>query len=605
MKIKLMIVLLVVLPLFMGLMPPQTGLASSSSLVISPLSVKEGNDFATEVLNNAWDMNEIQDVSKYLNTSGVSVSLDNIQIQNGVFSAHTINSDPQFSPLFPGYIGGINTGGYGENYPVSSSKYHCLSTRMKINTDINDEIRVFWFADEQLAGGQFGVSKIIRPEPNMWKIYSLDLASDYDSANSNTHWNGRSQWQGLRIDPTKYSNKNFSVDWVRLTDCAPVPVNLTWSPVQSNVEVWMSRTSGVLETKLTGSLSGSSGSYQIDVNGWEAGNYYIGIKNLNTGSVDWSSFLIKAEPKFQIEKPSFTSGEGVRWDMNDISEILTGIGYTKCFNYSFNNGILDAQTSPPSALPSSCLASGFSDPQLVLKLPNSQLLASNYRYLTYKMNTEGAYQDINKGWVFRWLWTYYKDGDPNRWCINVTEGISIDVGWQRYALDLGLSSIGTPEYVAENKFGDCQPLLPWSQTGNIYSFRFDLNENDTNGYIYQNLDWISLNKMERVQRGRAFPIYVDFQTEEDLNVSLFYTSTRDDPDQHSVQLITPTTVIPSGSNAVYLPLLQNNNNVGLKGTVYQWDTNNVSVNQYYICVKAEDNVGNISIHCSEAPVEVY
>jgi hypothetical protein len=605
---KKQIIILFLFPFFIiGVQPTLLSSGNASKLSINPVSSKEGNDFATIELGNAWDMDDFHDISKYLNTSGVAVSLDNIQFQNGIFSARSITNDSQFAPLFPGYIGGINLGNYGVNYPIYSETYRCLSFRMKIEdtSSLDDEIRVFWFADERLTGGPFGVSNVIRPESDVWKIYSLDLSSNFDKNNSNTPWTDQEYWQGIRIDPTKYSQKKFFVDWVRLTDCVPIPIAVTWTPTQGEVEVWMGRKLSSFETKLAGPINGNIGELkEIDVSGWESGVYYIGVKDLQTDYTEWTIFEIKEKPKLAINKPSYTSGEAVQWDMNNESEFKTSIDTTKCINYSFNNGILNTETLPPSSLPTNCTASGYSDPQIFLNLPDSQITASDFRYLSYKIKTDGAWQDINKGWVFRWLWYYYKNNDPSQWCINVTKPIAIDAEWETYSMDLYDPFIGTPEYSVGNNTQDFQPLLNWSQTGSIYNLRFDPNENDTNNSLFQHIDWISLNKIDEVKIGKIFPIQVSSLSDNILDLEFFYTTDISNPTQNMIQ---PYTTIYNNSqyyaeNRVFLPLILKNYNPTV--TTYNWNTTGVKPNEYYICIQATDDVGNFNTICSEAPVKV-
>jgi hypothetical protein len=102
-------------------------------------------------------------------------------------------------------------------------------------------------------------------------------------------------------------------------------------------------------------------------------------------------------------------------------------------------------------------------------MPVPSFNPQDYRYLSYRMYTDGAWQDINHGWNARWLWYYYKS---NQLCIGVTYGISIDVGWEQYSLDMVKDPVGNPEYAAY-----CTPQ-PWS-VNTISYLRFDPNENNT------------------------------------------------------------------------------------------------------------------------------
>lgn len=596
---RLALFVLIVVNIWASVVFRQQPQSEELDAAVSPTVSAEGNDYATDVLGNAWDMNEYKDISKYLNTSGVVINLANIQVQNGIFSARSNTSDAYFFPLFPGYgQDAINPGGYGVNYPIQSSKYHCLSMRMKVDTETNDEIRVFWFADHRLTDGPFGVTRIIPVSANTWKIYEVDLNLDFDNANSNTAWSGRSHWQGIRIDPTRFNNKSIQVDWVRLTDCAAKNVTVTWPSVGSNVEIWMSRNSGVLETRLAGPISGSPGNAVINVSGWEAGNYHLAVRNISSGTVQWTNFRIEPKTGINISRPSFTSGEGIIWPMNSTSELVYGIDRTRCVIHTFNNGVLEMETRPAATIGGGCTASGFSDPQLYFNLP-FQIDPTQYRYLTYRLQTVGSWQDINRGWVGRWIWYYNRPS--GQLCIAVSHDISIDVDWERYALDMHQPATGTPEYVEY-----CGTTLPWSAYP-IHTLRFDPNENATQYSIFQNLDWVSLNKMDQISAGASFPIMVNFsKAASQLTLHFFYTTDRNQPKQHPVQLVPPPPPPnQSGSEVVFLPLIQNRSTTGVvDGISYLWNTQGVALGVYFICVEAIDSVGNQSIRCSEAPLRV-
>jgi len=570
-----------------------------SATSISPQVSPEGNDYATQVLTNAWDMNDYKDISKYLNNSGVYINLGNVQVLNGIFSAQTQTTDGYFFLLFPGYLGGFNPGAYGENYPISS-KYHCLSIRAKIESDESDEIRVFWFADSRLADGPFGVTdnftKII---PNEWAVYNFDLNTSFDGANSNTPWAARSSWQGLRIDPTTRSFKNFAVDWVRLTDCSARFETLSWSPMNAPVEIWMGRTANSMETKIA-EISEELSSYKFRIDGWEAGDYYMAVKNTSTGSTQWSQFKIAPSPKIDISKPSFISGEGLTWHMNSSEELVFGQDKTSCAISSFADGSLNLITNPPASIESECLAGGYSDPKLFFTMPVTTFNPVEYPYISYKMYTQGAWQDINKGWVGRWLWYYVKNYTL---CIGVTYGISIDVNWERYSINMQDPAIGIPNYTEY-----CSPQ-PWA-ANTISYLRFDPNENDTTSTINQKIDWVSLNKMDKVQKGNLFTIIISpSKPIEELKLNFFYTSSLNQIPGTPITVTElptlPNNPVQSPHN-VFFPLIMNGPSSLIQdGLKYYWDTSNLATGNYYICIQSQDTTGNISLDCSEAPVQVY
>ena len=89
-------------------------------------TIREGNDYATQVFRDPWDMNEFSDISQYLNNSGQNVYIQNIQVANGIFSAQSATVDPPFTALFPGYQTAMLIGKVGHNFPIQSSVYKCF-----------------------------------------------------------------------------------------------------------------------------------------------------------------------------------------------------------------------------------------------------------------------------------------------------------------------------------------------------------------------------------------------------------------------------------------------------------------------------------------------
>ncbi len=182
-----------VLPiLLVFLCPLLTGLISAPEIrAAANPSFPEGRDFATQVMRSPWTMSDYAEISQYINHSGQVIYLQNITMQDGVFSARSAGTDAQFYPLFPGYWTAMLIGKVGHNYPIASRTYKVLYIAMKVNSGpanpSPDQFQVMWFGDERqnAAGGVWGYSKGIplypeagskTPTPT-WKLYKVDLSS--------------------------------------------------------------------------------------------------------------------------------------------------------------------------------------------------------------------------------------------------------------------------------------------------------------------------------------------------------------------------------------------------------------------------------------------
>jgi len=209
---------------------------------------------------------------------------------------------------------------------------------------------------------------------------------------------------------------------------------------------------------------------------------------------------------------------------------------------------------------------------------------------------DGLWQDVNRGWILRWIWSPY----PN--CFLVSNDIPFDVGWQTLTIDLHDAFEGFAEDSAAAPGLNC-PTRHWTDFPATY-FRFDPNENVTSAAFHQRIDWIRLSSMDRVSMGSLFPIQMQSsEAIEDLTLSFYYTTDPiGNPRQMVAFITTPSPPTPAGPYEIFLPMIFN----AFEGNQYPsflWDTSGVSAGQYYICVEASDGL-NIPIYCSEAPVDV-
>lgn len=201
-----------------------TGPQAATALVISQPDgtndiVAEGQDFATTVLGNPWDMDAITDIYNE-RTAGINSTAgsNRMVINNGILEG-TSAADPRFYLLYPGYKNDAipSPGVYGINTPIDASKYTQLSFRMYLSAvGASDGGQVIWYRDSWLnaTGHSWGASNLFTLVQG-WHVYTLDLptlghvAGDID-------WSGLIQ--GLRLDPTSASGVEIKIDWVRLTD---------------------------------------------------------------------------------------------------------------------------------------------------------------------------------------------------------------------------------------------------------------------------------------------------------------------------------------------------------------------------------------------------
>jgi hypothetical protein len=397
----------------------------------------------------------------------------------------------------------------------------------------------------------FNVSNVAgMPSTHFWNLYSVDLGAT-TGANS---WTSRSNWKGLRIDPTNLNNEanaNFSVDWVRLTDCSIRTYHAVWSTSLTSGSIWAQPSGTNRKIRIATDVTGTS--KDLDLQGMQPGTYdlFTGPNNDNYNSTSFGSVIVNQTPIVSVTKPSFTSGYsygtqiGNPWDMSDSQD-----GRTECTSSNYSNGFLNLNTATGASQPSNCVNGGIADPKVYLNSPQ-QVNTSDYRYFSFRMYTEGNWQKFGKGMMARFIWV------SNNLSM-VSRDIPYDVGWNTLTIDLNDPYAGVPM--------ECSPISPcpggtnWLNSKTAGTFRFDPNENISGANYLQQIDWVSLTKVDEVKRGIRFPIGIQtVKSSGSMNLTYYYTSSLSNPKQNVAKITTPgTTTPPRGTHQVFIPTITKN-----------------------------------------------
>ena len=581
-----------------------TALAAPQGASVAP----ESNDFATRVLSDAWDMSQFSDISAYLNDSGQRVTLQNIQVANGVFSAESVG-DGNFALLFPGYQNAIKTGKDGALHPIDTNQYNCLNVAMDVQSNAFNQAQVLWFGDERLnAGPHWGQTNGIILANNIWKLYQINLATNPSSGSS---WSSQPSWQGLRFDPTDQANTNFQIDWARLTDCSADNVNMSWG-VSGAYSMWLRPTGTTRDILVKFPLNGQSTT--LDVQGVQPGTYTIRLFNNQghyVGDAN-NTLVINQAPIASFLRPSFTSGadfatqSGDAWDFSDAADVQSVAN----MQTSLHDSLLDMTTQ-------SAGSGGNGDAQFFLNAahPGS---GSPYRYLSFRFYTDWAapWQNVPDGMIARWIWGIQGGSGPTYRCYIVSHDIPYDVGWHVYNIDLWDPYDGA----AFQSAGDCPSNPPnWHNTPPVLVFRFDPNENVTavqdplgiGGPFHQLLDWIKLSAMDQVPHGIPYELQLHLNRPAgDLTgYQFYYTTDRSNPTETRALRYSVRTV--TGPFHIFLPMIATPGGAVATGDTFPsadlkflWDTTSVSPNTYYICAVLSISP-NTSTYCSDTPIQVY
>ena len=601
-----------------------------SAPAVTDITVPEGRDFATRELHLPWDMDVFSDVSKGINhaeSEDYTNYITNITVEDGVFSGVASGIYSEFYVLHPGTENGLYLPGTGVLTPIDSSRYSCIYVAMKVDISESEKYywNVGWVEDNTLdwGGGRSGKTYGNAIANNQWVLYQMDLNTHpYISGDA---WSSLPYWQGFRITPIlQRAGTSFHVDWVRLTDCAPVDVSLSGLSAGQTYDIFLGHGSTEERQILvaSGVAADDSGNLSLDVQGVEADTYTYYVKQNNT-TVQQGTLTIEPAPIPTFTSPSPFSGAdysttwGNPWDMSSSDDIVA----VYCASWNVKDGSFDVDTLPASQLPPECVGSGAheADPRVYLNTP-AAVDISSYRYLSFKHSINGDWPRPEDGMIVRWMWRVPHPTQPGKFCVYVSRSVALDVGLHTYWVDLYNPRNTIPEETSGNASG-CPVNVAWkNQHSPIQYFRMDPNENITSFTFHQQFDWIKLTKVPEVYQGVPFPIQVSLSKDPALlrSATFYYTTDLNDPTQHPVQIASTAAEpadsppAPAGGDAafqVYLPLVTNRYATPVVPPAVEneiliyWDTSSVPSGEYYICLASDDGYNQTTI-CSDAPVKV-
>jgi len=285
-----------------------------------------------------------------------------------------------------------------------------------------------------------------------------------------------------------------------------------------------------------------------------------------------------------------------------MSDSLDAEDTYNCVSESWGGGKMSFDTVDRAYQVTGCYSgvkpNNNNDPIFYLNTPGT-IDSSQYRYLTYRIYSDGVYQDVINGMIIRWGLALGPGGNS---CKAVGEDLPFDVGWNTYSIDLFDGIYGHLEDGSKTGSG-CPSSEYWSGMGAVEIMRFDPNENQMGRTLHQELDWIKLTKMDTVQSGLPFNIMVVLNKPLfRYQMSLYYTDNLANPVQHAIsEYITPASspTLPDLLHQ-FLPIIKMDI-LSSSHSVY-WDTTGIT-GTYYVCVLANDGY-NVANYCSNAPVKV-
>lgn len=589
---------------------------------LDPLTVHEGDDFASRELGNPWDFNERRDVGYEENFVGRSIS-----VADGVWTGVNESTGGYLFPLFGGYQGALHAEGlsgerelprFGIKHPVDASRYTHLSFRMSHSQPSsyavywkNDPASSFWPDGSQMRAN-FDGFYLDRPYSNSgYSIYSFDLLRTPFEVS-------RGSWEGeilaIRLDPSLFgpSGETTRLDWLRLVDPdSAKTILIRWNSqeLQTNnlITVWIDEdSSGYDGTPLaryrhdnaqeqpgepplpftSPTVHYSRGVHQLQTAILPPGKYYFYLTvHSSEGGVlvekarsNYSAELtINAAPSVFFTAPTQVTGKDYAlveaanpWDMTDSADVVnlpdSGVPYPlRQFSQAdFVGGVLQAVADPPLVE----IGNTESDVQIHLNVPLFKPIdTSRYRYLTYRIGADETHfpsiaDKVRNGWVARpvfWNHELFLDGGSSKAHI-------LYEGTKTYTIDLWNNSI-------------IERGASWKASPFVSTLRIDPLETTRSTWFF--IDWVKLTTENYPEHNHiSLSWVVEDRDNSSFSASLYYDT---DGEGFDGELIASFDSLGSGSHS------------------YSWDVSGFAEGKYYVYVEVSDS-RNISQVYAPVPV---
>ena len=368
--------------LFSTCLPALATPSSASTITITAPGpggaiLAEMDEFASQVLGDAWDMNEPADLAFYRRESNIA----NGVFANGMYAGTMTAGDgrERITLLAAGSQGGValRVGKLGYNYPINADYYRYLTFRMySSNTNCNSAI-LQWFSDDSYSFAAQGISNgiLVPPLPCTnqrpgWYTYVVDLRQiGIQSSMGSRAWSGTIR--ELILHPyagAGAAGSTVKLDWARLTSADPRtarPYTIRWTgSASSPLAIYASPGNQTLDENdilVAEGVSPAAGSYTFQTGVLPPGDYYFAIASRegNTTELRWSqgALVINRPPRTTVQRPSMTDGQeysatqlGNAWDMSDAADVnynLPAGARTCLINEVFSGGLYHATIPQP------------------------------------------------------------------------------------------------------------------------------------------------------------------------------------------------------------------------------------------------------------------
>ena len=402
--------------------------AAASVVVTEPsgvVTVRQGNDFATQVFQDPWDMHERTDLGWFLNSLDQPASnLTGTAFAEGYFSATTLSDDPVLFLLDSPIPGTAMLGKTGAAYPIDAERYSILAFRMQVGQA--SDAQVFWSTTDMYSDINGAGNIPVRPG---WGVYMASIPA-LDRFLGAHPWSGEIRM--LRLDPTAVAGDSIVLDWVRLVQDDPaLRRTVVWSS-GGPVDIFLDDDTDPANGNLGRVASGISGSsLEFFVGGLPAGDYWVAAAPAGMETMSYSPgfYRVSGVPRLRFLAPGemgsaddfATVQLGDAWDMDRLEDVDHAVNIT-----DLGLAVVLAEDEAGTTVELARVLQGTSasaepgavgDPILYTLWPASRgkhyrIDPERYRILTLEMGLPGA-RDIVNGSVARVVWRVAGEAGEN------------------------------------------------------------------------------------------------------------------------------------------------------------------------------------------------
>jgi hypothetical protein len=454
--------------------------------------VSAGDDFATQVVGDPWDMSDATDVEFFYSAGFV-----NETISAGQYHGLTTGTGPAFWVHFPGVSSTLDLS-RGARYPITTGIYRYLTVKERITTTQPPAMLGYFFRDkESFVDSSYGYSNFVSFPANQWVINTLDMIADH--APSSPHpWTDYASVHGIRISPVNVTNTQVDVDWVRLT-APPVASNrytVTWTDSTSGSYTITAIDGDGARFQLGAALSGTS--YSADFSRLAPGDYRVEVARGGSSALSTGMLHINSPPRPSVIAPSIRGDQaksyaqvelGNPWGPMDAADVqntggLTGVTYANPTGTFYGR--------PTTG-----------DPWVQMKTAGHPINANLYRSLCYTMEVFGPPPQLFNS-VARVYWgNTFSTMNPTQdilvgrgateYCIEDLAAAELEPGattpWtgsinllrldpHEYSVDASCTSTPSPTNCHDVRLS-AMTLAPFASANPTYTFQWNVSDSDS------------------------------------------------------------------------------------------------------------------------------